>query len=122
MAASVASSFDRVRRHISAVAWGHLVQSSRSFIISLLCRIKVGRLIVLEQGGKGTIFGKTEGADVQPFARLRVVRDAFWLRLALFADMVSNATPNFPRDRDRLSNVFRASQSLSCLGKSSVQT
>jgi hypothetical protein len=97
MASLVASALDRARGYAGAVAWDPLVKTSRHLILSLLSQIKTGRLTVVERDGKETICGQVGGEAVHPQVQLRVVRNAFWLRLALFADMVRNVAPFFPR-------------------------
>lgn len=95
MTSLVTSALDRVRSYAGAVAWGPLVQTSRQLVLSLLSQIEHGRLTVIEKDGTSTICGDAEAETVQPAAQLRVVRDSFWLRLALFADMVRHVAP-FP--------------------------
>lgn len=79
---------DRVRSGARSVGWEPLVSTSRHGILSLLSQIKVGKLTVLERDGTETVCGKGEEADRNLDVSLRVLRDAFWLRLGLFADMV----------------------------------
>lgn len=93
MTSLVTSALDRVRNYAGAVAWGPLVQTSRQLVLSLLSQIEHGRLTVIEKDGTNTICGDAEGETVLPAAHLRVVRDSFWLRLALFADMVRHVAP-----------------------------
>ena len=89
----VTSALDRVRNYAGAFAWGPLVQTSRQLVLALLSQIEQGRLTVIERDGTSTLCGEAGAKTVQPAAQLRVVRDSFWLRLALFADMVRNVAP-----------------------------
>lgn len=86
----------KVCSYAGTAAWEPLVRTSRRIILSLLSQIKVGRLTVLERDGTETICGLNTGDEVHPLAQLHVVRDAFWLRLALFADMVCCVAPTSP--------------------------
>lgn len=90
MAGLVTSLFDTARSYVGSVAWSPLVQLSRSSILGLLSQIQVGQLTVKEKDGTETVCGGASiGRDALPVTTLKVVREAFWLRLALFADMVS---------------------------------
>ena len=90
MAAALVSALDAVHSYTGAVAWGPLIRYSRSTILALLKSIDTGQLTVRERDGTVTVCGKTsEDDDATPTANLTVSRETFWLRLALFADMVS---------------------------------
>ncbi|KAK7905400.1 hypothetical protein LTR67_000121 [Exophiala xenobiotica] len=86
MSSSVSSALERVRTYAGTLAWDPLVTTSRRLILSLFSDIKVGRLTIVERDGTETVCGQV-GEHVSPLVHLRVMRDAFWLRLALFADM-----------------------------------
>lgn len=90
----VTSALDRVRNYAGAFAWGPLVQTSRQLVLALLLQIEHGSLTVIEKDGTRTLCGEAGAKPVQPAAQLRVIRDSFWLRLALFADMVRNVAPS----------------------------
>ena len=73
---------------VSCQAWDSLVAMCRDGTLSQLQSIQIGKLAVYEISvGKGsTLFGtEREG---HPVAVLNVHDDKFWVRLALFADMV----------------------------------
>lgn len=93
MTSLVTSALDRVRNYAGAFAWGPLVQTSRQLVLSLLSRIEHGSLTVVEKDGITTVYGEVGAETLQPAAHLRVIRDSFWLRLALFADMVRSVAP-----------------------------
>lgn len=118
MASSISSLVDRVRTYAGAVAWDPIIKSCRRSILSLLSEIKIGRLTVVESDGTETVCGQA-GEHVEPLARLQVVRDAFWLRLALFADMVSLPPP---LESQRVDLGSRVSPSHSCLVRLNAQT
>lgn len=59
-------------------------------MLSLFQQIENGELIVIENDGTvTTCCNQSTSLALAPSTTLRVARDAFWLRLALFADMVS---------------------------------
>ena len=65
-----------------------VVSTCRRSILSVLFQIKVGCLVVPEKDGTETTCGDKKRAGNKPMTFLCVLRDAFWVRLALFADMV----------------------------------
>ena len=90
MTGLVTFALDTLRSYAGSVAWDPLVQASRSSILALLRTIEVGQLNILEKDGREVVCGNaTLSRSEVPVARLKVLKDAFWLRLALFADMVS---------------------------------
>ena len=95
MSSLLSSALDTLRGYAGSTAWGPLVRLSRTAILSLLNGIEVGCLIIKERDGTETRCGGGKGSHVcatPPRTELRVQREAFWLRLALFADMVRFAT------------------------------
>ena len=93
MTSLVTFALDTLRSYTGSVAWGPLVRFSRSSILSVLSGIETGTLIVREKDGSETVCGKPPiGMGPWPAASLKVLREAFWLRVALFADMVSLPT------------------------------
>lgn len=91
MSALVSSAFDALRAQVGSVAWGPMVNLSRRAVLSLLQQIEVGRLLVQEHNGVETVCGKESASMTAPATALKVHRETFWVRLALFADMVSFA-------------------------------
>jgi cyclopropane-fatty-acyl-phospholipid synthase len=87
----IRSALDFVRGYAGSTAWGPLVALSRTGVLSLLQQITTGQLLVIEKDGAQTLCGQSSVADLptEPKTELRVRNDAFWVRLALFADMVS---------------------------------
>ncbi|KAB2569302.1 Tuberculostearic acid methyltransferase UfaA1 [Lasiodiplodia theobromae] len=55
--------------------------------MSVLTRMRKGRLEVVDTDGKETICGSTQNRAGLPQTVLRVHNDAFWVRMMLFADM-----------------------------------
>src|ERR1700744_1488580 len=118
MASCVTSALNRVCTYSILVGWEPLVRTSRHIILSLLSQIKVGCLVVQERDGTETICGKGMGAI--PVATVRILRNAFWIRLALFADMVRRVA-NLVLTKPAESHS-RALQNRSCLVKWNVLT
>lgn len=83
----LASRFNALRSYASNAAWAPLVTLSRSAVVSVLTRMRRGRLEVVDTDGKETICGSTENRAGLPQTVLRVHNDAFWVRMMLFADM-----------------------------------
>ena len=73
-----------------------MVQISRSTVLSLLQRIEVGQLLVTDTDGSITTCGHIDGRDQVPRTGLKVLKEAFWIRLLLFADMVRLELIFFP--------------------------
>ena len=99
---------------VSSRAWNSLVALCKNGTLSQLQTIRLGKLALYESNtGKGSVaFGaEREG---HPIAILHVHDEKFWVRLALFADMVHLRNtlgihePNQP---------LRASQKAICLEK-----
>lgn len=92
LATPIASISDVVRPYASSYAWGPLVHLSRRGVCALLTGIIKGSLVIEDTDGTVLCFGETE-QHRQPklMAKLTVRNEIFWLRLALFADMVRSA-------------------------------
>lgn len=81
--------------YAGSYAWPPLLTLSRHAIISLLKRIEVGSLQIVDTDGTFIVCGSLQRAEqedektvhVVPHAELRVLNDLFWVRLLLFADM-----------------------------------
>ena len=90
MSGLVASLSEAARSYTGSIAWSPLVQLSRASILNVLKGIGFGQLTIKEKDGVETVCGRADiGRTALPVTSLKVVREAFWLRLALFADMVS---------------------------------
>ena len=91
MSGLVVGALDKLRSYAGEFAWQPLIQLSRTAVLGLMSKVETGQIIVREAGDVETICGReNEGADLWqwPQTELRVLRDVFWLRVALFADMV----------------------------------
>lgn len=81
------SRFNALRSYAGNVAWGPLVTLSRSAVMAVLLRMRQGRLDIVDVDGKETLCGRAENQAGAPQTTLRVHKDAFWVRMMLFADM-----------------------------------
>lgn len=81
-------SLDSLRSYVGSFTWGPFVQLSRSTVLGLLSRVEVGQLVVTESDGTVTICGNPGIKDGSPRTELKVLKEAFWVRAMLFADMV----------------------------------
>jgi cyclopropane-fatty-acyl-phospholipid synthase len=93
MSALVSSTLDTFRGYAGSTAWAPLVRISRAAVLSLLHRIEFGCLLITDETGSQTRCGRDAGLGshvcaTPPRAELNIKREAFWVRLALFADMV----------------------------------
>jgi len=91
MSELIRNALDVARGYVGSVAWDPLVVLSRTGVLSLLQQITIGQLLVVDRDGAQTLCGQSSVADLptDPKTELRIRNDAFWVRLALFADMVS---------------------------------
>ena len=86
--AIISKPFDSLRSYVGSFTWGPFVTISRSTILGLLGRIQVGQLVVEDCDGTTTICGGLGGKAGSPHTELKVLKEAFWVRVMLFADMV----------------------------------
>ena len=86
--AIVSRTFDSLRNYVGSFTWGPFVTISRSTVLGLLGRIQVGQLVVEDCDGTTTICGQLGGRHGSPHTDLKVLKEAFWVRVMLFADMV----------------------------------
>lgn len=63
------------------------MNTTRALCLGILAQTKVGTLEISDSNGQTHVFG--EGKERRgPLVSLKIHRDTFWVRLALFADMV----------------------------------
>lgn len=109
------SRFNALRSYAGNVAWGPLVTLSRSAVMAVLLRMRQGRLDIVDVDGKETLCGRAENPAGAPRTTLRVHRDAFWVRMMLFADMVCLVSAAVNQRIDSGANQdIRASQKAIC--------
>ena len=80
---------DAVRSYAGSLTWQPVVRFSRRAVLGLLRRIAVGQIIVTDSDGARIVCGAPQVRDGIPRTELRIVSEAFWVRVLLFADMVS---------------------------------
>jgi cyclopropane-fatty-acyl-phospholipid synthase len=92
---------DLIRQTIGGLTWGPAVSVSKAAVTSLLARIETGTLIIIDDvTGERQIHGQplakestlTNGVNgsYRPGPRrveLKIKKETFWVRLALFGDM-----------------------------------
>lgn len=88
--ATISRSFYSLRTAVGSLTWSPLVRLSRGFVLALLERIEVGTVVVTDSNGAVFVCGAGHPNDVGPKTELRVLKEAFWVRMLLFADMVRN--------------------------------
>lgn len=81
----ILSAYDSSRNYLVTKSWGPLVNLARNSILSLMKRITVGKLRILTEQGVWE-FGDLVTRDA-PCAELRVVNEAFWVRLLMSGDL-----------------------------------
>lgn len=81
---------------ITSKTWGPLVSLCKNGTLSQLQDIKIGKLVVFEGGSSkaSAVFGSDK--EGVPVAFLDVHNEKFWVRLALFADMVRSGNKIMP--------------------------
>ncbi|MCJ1469449.1 hypothetical protein MMC07_008082 [Pseudocyphellaria aurata] len=104
--ASLSPSFNSLRTFVGSLAWSPLVRLSRGFVLALLKRVEVGTIVVTDSNGAVFVCGADQSSDVGPKAEVRVLKEVFWVRMLLFADMV------FIRNRAQLSNATTLTSSI----------
>ena len=61
---------------------------SKNAVLSLLQKIEIGQLEVIDTDASVASCGNAANEEA-PRSQLKVLKDAFWVRVLLFADMVS---------------------------------
>ncbi|MCJ1395389.1 hypothetical protein MMC18_008273 [Xylographa bjoerkii] len=87
LTSAITGTLDAVRGYAGSWTWGPVVDLSRSAVLSLLKRVEVGQIVVTDLNGTVTICGSPKPKDGSPRTELKVLKEAFWVRLLLFADM-----------------------------------
>lgn len=86
---------DTAKGLVGSAAWGPLVTVSRTVILSLFKQIQHGQLAITDTDGGRAVYGcqDVDGVAPSPNVEVKVKRESFWVRLALFADMVRIVGP-----------------------------
>lgn len=87
--AVLTNSFDALRTYAGSLAWSPLVRFSRGAVLGLLRRIAVGQVVITDSDGAVTVCGAPKVNEGTPKTELKVLKETFWVRAFLFADMVS---------------------------------
>ena len=75
-----------LRAHSLAVP--PIINFARSTVLDVLKRVELGRLLVTDFNGKTTVCGRYIATEHEPTTELRILKEVFWIRVLLFADMV----------------------------------
>ncbi|KAK3077601.1 hypothetical protein LTS18_009798, partial [Coniosporium uncinatum] len=105
--APVKAQFDRARDYAASLAYGPLVQLARAACLTLFKRIAIGSLEITDTDDTVIQCGRPGKEGVEPHTGLRVQKDTFWVRLLLFADMLSI------KNRNHVSNGSTITSTLS---------
>ena len=84
----ITSRFYALRNYAGGLAQGSFLHLSRSACLSLLGKIKLGQLEILDCDGTRAICGRESAVKNEPQVTIRIHKEIFWVRLLLFADMV----------------------------------
>ncbi|KAL9045303.1 MAG: hypothetical protein Q9214_001635 [Letrouitia sp. 1 TL-2023] len=80
-------SMDTARSCLGSFTWAPFVRLSRAVVLNLLARIRTGQILITDIDGSEIVCGERWVEATSPGAELKVVKEAFWVRLLLFADM-----------------------------------
>ena len=80
--------FDAAKSNLSFIAWSPLVCLSRAAVLNVLSRVELGHIAIIDSDGSETICGERWAKEGVPVTELKVLKETFWVRLLLFADMV----------------------------------
>ncbi|KAI1148122.1 cyclopropane-fatty-acyl-phospholipid synthase [Nemania diffusa] len=127
---------DFIKQYVGRVAWDPAVQISRKYVLSLFRKINVGQLRVGE-GKDIATYGKASRSPLEPHSEITVHKEAFWVRMLLFADMgfaesymlgeiscpdLTSFFEIFIRNRDQLSDGTTLASSISLAISSLART
>ncbi|KAL8872130.1 MAG: hypothetical protein Q9174_002190 [Haloplaca sp. 1 TL-2023] len=79
--------FDAAKSNVSFIAWSPLVRLSRAAVLNVLSGVEVGHIAIVDSDGSETICGERWAKEGVPATELKVLKETFWVRLLLFADM-----------------------------------
>ena len=86
--ALVTRSFDAARGYLGSFTWKPFIRLSRAAVLGLLARIETGHILIIDNDGSEIVCGERWPKDGVPKTELKVLKDTFWVRLLLLADMV----------------------------------
>ncbi|KAI9821691.1 MAG: hypothetical protein M1827_002272 [Pycnora praestabilis] len=83
----LSNSCNAARAYAGSLTWGPLVQLSRKAVLTLFKRIENGQLIIKDADGTFTYCGAAKMKEGRIRTQLNVLKETFWVRMFLFADM-----------------------------------
>ena len=89
---SVTGAVSSLLSPVTSQAWGPLVSLCKNGTLSQFQNLKHGKLVVFEGGSSKASAAFGSDKEGLPIAFLDVRDEKFWVRLALFADMVRAST------------------------------
>lgn len=109
---SVTEAVSTLLSPVTSQAWGPLVTLCKDGTLSQFQNLKHGKLVVFEGGSSKATAAFGSDKEGLPIAFLHVLDEKFWVRLALFADMVRSSTLNDLKEHELIG--IRASQKATC--------
>ncbi|MCJ1375059.1 hypothetical protein MMC20_006293 [Loxospora ochrophaea] len=88
---SVVGATHLLKRYAASLTWHPLLSFSRNNILSLLSRIEVGMVRIVEHDGTVTACGSLESGGQTPTTELKVQADTFWEAMLAWAIVEENA-------------------------------
>ncbi|KAH8622285.1 hypothetical protein IG631_23007 [Alternaria alternata] len=85
---SVTGAVSSLLSPVTSQAWGPLVTLCKNGTLSQFQNLKHGKLVLFEGGSSKATAAFGSDKEGLPIAFLNVLDEKFWVRLALFADMV----------------------------------
>jgi hypothetical protein len=82
---------DTAHSYAGSFTWEPAVRFSRSTVLNMLMRVEVGQIVVRDVNGQVAICGSSKPKDGSLRVEQQVKKEAFWVWLLLFADMVRAA-------------------------------
>lgn len=89
---SVTGAVSSILSPVTSQGWGPLVSLCKNGTLSQFQNLKHGKLVVFEGGSSKSSVAFGSDKEGLPIAFLDVRDEKFWVRIALFADMVSIST------------------------------
>ena len=82
-----------------SIAVPPIIDFAKSTVVQVLKRIETGRIMIMDHDGEATVCGRFIAAEGEPCTELRVLKELFWVRVLLFADMVRSDTKTLFQER-----------------------
>jgi len=90
---SVTGAVSSLLSPVTSQAWRPLVALCKNGTLSQFQNLNHGKLVLFEGGASKATAAFGSDKEGLPIAFLNVLDEKFWVRLALFADMVRSGTP-----------------------------